>query len=163
MSVNIKKMETGEEMRGKAYVHFKSWHESYSDIVDAEYLNTQVTLEKCERTAKKYPDNIFIAKDGERVVGFAAYGKYRGEDLSDCGEVFAIYVLQEYQKRKIGYALMRAAMDRLQEYKKVALWVFKDNQKAIGFYKRFGFVPDGTENVFTLGTELTEIRMVFEI
>ena len=159
--VEIKLMETDAEICGKAYVHFKSWHESYSDIVDADYLKNKVTLEKCEAMAKRFPDNVLIAKDGERVVGFAAYGKYRDESFSG-GEIYAIYVLEEYQKRKIGYSLMKAALEELAEYDRVALLVFKDNKKAIDFYEKVGFRPDGTENVFTLGTELTEIRMVLE-
>ena len=160
--IKIVPMTTENEIKGKAYVHYKSWHESYSDIVDADYLNNKVTLEKCEAMAQKFPENTLVAKLDGRVVGFAAYGKYRGDDLSDCGEIYAIYVLEEYQKRKIGYALMTASLGRLMEYDKVALWVFKDNAKAIDFYEKVGFRPDGKENVFSLGTELTEIRMIYE-
>ena len=155
-------MTTEDEIRGKAYVHYKSWHESYSGTVDADYLKNKFTLEKCEAMARKYPENTLVAKVGGRVVGFASYGKYRDETLTDHGEVFAIYVLEKFQKRKIGYALMTAALGRLREYDKVALWVLKDNAKAIDFYKKCGFRPDGAENVISLGTELTEIRMIFE-
>lgn len=162
MNITIKKMETDEEVRGKAYVHYKSWQESYSGIVDADYLKNKVTFEYCLAMAQKYPDNILVAKDGERVVGFAAYGKYRDDSIADCGEIYAIYVLKEYQKKKIGYALMRASCDKLKEYKRIALWVLKDNRKAIDFYEKYGFSPDGTESEITLGTPLTEIRMVFE-
>ena len=161
MSVEIKKMETDDEIRGKAYVHWKSWHESYAGIVDADYLKNKVTLEKCEAMARRFPDNVLIAKDGERVVGFVAYGKYRDGSFSG-GEIYAIYVLKEYQKREIGYSLMKAALDGLREYDRVALLVFKDNKRAIDFYEKVGFRPDGMENVFTLGTELTEIRMIYE-
>ena len=31
-------METGEEMDGKGYVHYKSWHETYEGLVDPGYL-----------------------------------------------------------------------------------------------------------------------------
>ena len=158
--IKIVPMTTENEIKGKAYVHFKSWHESYSDIVDADYLKNKMTYENCLKTAIKFPDNTLVAKVGEKVVGFAAYGKYRDDTFSG-GEIYAIYVLEEYQKRKIGYALMRAALDELSEYDKVALLVFKDNKKAIDFYEKVGFRPDGKENVFSLGTELTEIRMVF--
>lgn len=37
-----------------------------------------------------------VAKDGDKVIGFVGYGKYRDDTLSDCGEVFAIYVLADY-------------------------------------------------------------------
>ena len=158
--IKIVPMTTENEIKGKAYVHYKSWHESYSDIVDADYLNNKVTLEKCEAMAQKFPENTLVAKLDGRVVGFAAYGKYRDESFSG-GEIYAIYVLEEYQKKKIGYSLMKAALEELAEYDRVALLVFKDNKKAIDFYEKVGFRPDGKENVFTLGTELTEIRMIY--
>jgi len=155
-------MTTEDEIRGKAYVHFKSWHESYTGLVGEDYLNNKVTLEKCLSMAQKFSENVLIAKDGERVVGFAAYGKYRGDDLKIFGEIYAIYVLEEYQKKRVGLSLMNAAIDKLRDYKKVALWVFKENKKAIDFYEKYGFVPDGAENVFSLGTELEEIRLIYD-
>ncbi len=34
MRFEIKRMETEEEIRGKAFVHWKSWHEAYPGLVD---------------------------------------------------------------------------------------------------------------------------------
>ena len=141
---------------------YKLMFTEYSDIVDADWLNNKFSLEKCREIARKYPENNLVAKDGERVVGFAVYGKYIEDDIPELGEINAIYVLEEYQKKKIGYSLMTAVLGELSEYDRIALWVFKDNKKAIDFYEKVGFKPDGTENVFSLGTELTEIRMVYE-
>ena len=156
----LKPMETEAEIRGKAYVHWKSWQESYAGIVDAGYLD-RLTLEKCEEIAFRYPESVLVAKDGERVVGFAAAGRYRGTDGSDSdeGEVYAIYVLSEYQKQKLGYALMRACLDRLRDCRKIFVWVFKDNRKAIAFYERVGFRADGEEKELLLGTPVKAIRM----
>ncbi len=157
----IKPIESEDEINGKGYVHYKSWQETYPGLVDPAYLE-QHTLEKCIKTAHKWPDNILVAKDGEKVVGFAGYGSYRDETLPEHGEVFAIYVLAEYQGKKIGYELMNAALDRLSNYKRVALWVLKGNDKAIRFYERYGFRFDGTEAEIMLGTPNTELRMIYE-
>lgn len=59
---------------------------------------------------RKFPENTLVAKDKEKVVGFAVYGPSRDEDLPDAGEVVAIYVLSEYYGRKIGYRLMNEAV-----------------------------------------------------
>lgn len=99
---------------------------------------------------------------GEKVVGFVGYGAYRDETFPAHGEVFALYVLAAYQGRKIGYALMNAALDALSEYPKIAVWVLKGNDKAIRFYERYGFRFDGTEAEVMLGTPNTELRMIFE-
>ena len=71
MNLIIKPMETETETDGKGYVHYKSWRETYTGLVDAGYMEG-VTLEQCRETARRWPDNILVAKDGERVVGFAA-------------------------------------------------------------------------------------------
>ncbi|MGN1048668.1 MAG: GNAT family N-acetyltransferase [Eubacteriales bacterium] len=157
----IKPMETEAEIDGKGYVHFKSCHEAYAGLIDAEYLNN-MTEEKCRKTAHKRTDNILVAKDGNKVIGFVGYGANSDDTLTDCGEVFALYVLAEYHGKKVGYELMNAAFERLTDYKKITLWVLKGNDKAIGFYERYGFVFDGTEKEIVLGTPNTKLRMIYE-
>ena len=53
MNIELKKMETDDEIKGKAYVHWKSWHEAYPGLVDQGYLDA-MTLEKCEKMAYSY-------------------------------------------------------------------------------------------------------------
>ena len=43
-------METADEIRGRAYVRWRSWHKAYAGIVSREYLDG-LTLEKCEKMA----------------------------------------------------------------------------------------------------------------
>ncbi|MBQ9130966.1 MAG: GNAT family N-acetyltransferase, partial [Clostridia bacterium] len=138
MKYVVKQMETPEEMDGKGYVHYKSWQETYRGLMEGSYLEG-VTLERCQAMARTWTDNILVAKDGCKVIGFAAYGPCRDEDLSDCGEVFAIYLLAEYHGQKVGYELMNAAFEKLKEYEKIVVWVLKGNEKAIKFYERYGF------------------------
>ncbi len=157
----IKPMEREEEMKGKGYVHYKSWHETYTGLVDAEYMERH-TLEKCIKIAHKWPDNILVAKDGEKVVGFVGYGPYWDKTLPAYGEVFALYVLAEYHGKRIGYELMNAAFHALSDYQKIAVWVLKGNERAIRFYKRYGFHFDGTEAEILLGRPNTELRMIYE-
>ena len=162
MDIVIKKMETDEEIRGKAYVHYQSWQEAYRGIVDQEYLDA-LSLEKCLQTAYRWPDNMIVAKDGASVIGFVGCGKYRNEELENTGEVFAIYILPEYYGRGVGYRLMQAALSQLKEFRQVAVWVLKENKRAIRFYERCGFRPDGREATVTLGSPVTEIRMVLSV
>ena len=157
----IKPMETEAEIDGKGYVHFKAWHETYTKLVDAAYMSG-MTEEACRRIAHKRTDHILVAKDGERVIGFVGYGASRDAGLSGCGEIFALYVLAEYQGQRVGYALMNTALEKLSDYRRIALWVLKGNDKAIRFYERYGFCLDGTEKEILLGTPNTELRIVFE-
>ncbi|MBQ9212256.1 MAG: GNAT family N-acetyltransferase [Clostridia bacterium] len=161
MDITIKKMATDDEIKGKAYVHWKSWQEAYPGIVDQQYLDT-LTLDKCESIAYRWTDNIIIAKDGDAVVGFVGYGKYRNDELQNTGEVFAIYVLEGYYGQGVGYRLMQAALSRLADYPEIAVWVLKDNKRAIKFYERCGYRFDGREEILDLGSPVVEARMLLK-
>ena len=158
MSITIKPMESPAEIEGKAYVHWKSWQEAYAGLIDQGYLD-RMTLESCIEKAYRWRDRILVAKDGDKVVGFAGYGPYRDDTLPDTGEIFAIYVLSEYYGKQAGWALMQAALRELAEYPRIALWVLKGNVHAIRFYEKCGFQFDGTEQPITLGREVIELRM----
>jgi len=159
MAIEIKTMETDAEIRGKAYVHWKSWQEAYPGLLDQAYLD-RLTLEKCENIAFSWPENTLVAKDGERVVGFACYGPYRDGELPDAGEVYAIYVLADYWDKGVGRRLMDEALERLRAYPRAAVWVLKGNERAIAFYRRCGYRPDGREQQVMIGGPVMEIRMV---
>ena len=159
MAVLVKPMETEDELAGKAYVHWKAWHEAYRELIPADYLKG-LTLERCTAIARRWPDNLLVAKDGERVIGFCGYGAYRDDSLPDTGEIFALYVLSGYYGTGAGAMLMKEALGRLSRYPSAALWVLADNHRAIRFYEKQGFVPDGTEQTVTLGKPLREIRMI---
>ena len=158
MGIIIKKMETDDEIRGKAFVHWQSWQEAYPGMVRQEFLD-RLSLEKCEQIAFAWPDQMFVAKDGDRVVGFVGYGHRDGEP-AEAGEVFALYVLKEYYGKGVGRLLMNAALEQLNSsYPEICLWTLKENRRAIRFYRKCGFVPDGTEKE-NKNIEATEIRMV---
>ena len=129
----IKRMEGEAETDGKGYVHNRSWHE-----------------------------NIPVAKDGDRVIGFVGFGAYRDNTLPGYGEIFAIYVLKEYHGKRVGYELMNAALERLSDYEKIAVWVLRGNDRAIRFYERYGFRFDGAESEIVLGSPNTELRMIYD-
>ena len=156
MSILIKKMETDEEIKGKAYVHWRSWHEAYPEIVSREYLS-RLTLEKCEKMAFSRPENTMVAKENDRVIGFVCYGD-RGEEAPDAGEIFALYVLADYYGKGVGRQLMDAGLEQIRHYPQVHLWVLKENTRAIRFYKKCGFLPDGTE-MTSPNISAEEIRM----
>ncbi|HFI0255582.1 TPA: N-acetyltransferase family protein [Streptococcus suis] len=156
----IKPMQTEEEIRGKAYVHWKSWQEAYADLLPQDFLQKTYTLERCQDWAFRYPQNILVAVVNEQVVGFACYGASSQEDLQEAGELYALYVLADYYGQGIGYQLMQAALEQMQSYKTISLWVLEGNERAISFYEQVGFCFDGVTKTVKLGAERTEYRMV---
>ena len=162
--MQYKPMETDEEIKGKAYVHYQAWREAYAGLLDAAFLFGR-TLERSEESALRGAQmgiSTILAKDGVRVVGFADYGPYRGDGLPDAGEVYALYILKAYYGRGVGFALMREALSRMPGYQCAAVWVLRGNERAIRFYTRFGYRFDGAEQTLSLGGEATELRMVLQ-
>ena len=159
MPITIKPMETDAEVRGKAYVHWKCWQETYPGLVSQAYLE-KLTLAKCEEMAFRWRDNILVAKEGDRVVGFVGYGD-RGPEAPDVGEVFALYVLPAYHGTGVGQQLLDAALNRLSDYPRICLWVLRGNARAIRFYEKNGFHATG-EELFSPRIEALEIRMIRE-
>ncbi len=149
---------TVNDAPGKGLVHYLSWQETYTGLIDQEYLDT-LSLERSVEIAKQYPQNTFIAEIGGKTVGFAAYNKSR-DNLEDTGEIMAIYVLKAHSKKGIGKLLMEACYQKLKEYSKVTVWVLSSNTNAIHFYEYLGFQKDGVEKEVDLKTTiLHEIRL----
>ena len=160
-SICIKMAETDEELCGRGYVHCTAWQEAYRGIVCDRYLDS-MTVKATTARARKFPENTLVAKDKEKVVGFAVYSPSRDEDLMDAGEVVAIYVLSEYYGHKIGYRLMNEAVSRLSEYNTIFVWVLEQNERAIRFYHRYGFEFDGCKKQLNLGTPVPAVRMIMK-
>lgn len=156
--VKIVPMKTDEEMDGKAYVHWKSWQETYSGLMPPQFVDA-LTLQQTVSWAHSWPQNTLVLKEGDQVIGFSCFGDSDDSGSGKTGEVIALYVLQEYQGRGLGLELMKATMDRLADKPEVILWVLKGNEKAIRFYRRYGFHFDKTERTRPFGTEL---RMILE-
>ena len=156
MPVILKKMETDDEIRGKAYVHYQAWHEAYQGIIDQDYLDG-LSLEKCIKLAYDWPDNVIIAKDNNDVVGFISYG-HRSDLPFDTGEIIALYVLSDHYGHGLGSQLMDAGLKQMSAYNTICLRVLKNNIRAIRFYTKYGFYPVGTEH-FNPVISASEIRM----
>ena len=157
----INEMQLDKEIEGKAYVHWKAWQEAYASLLPQEFLQERRTLDSCRQQAFAYPQNTLVAIIEEKVVGFSCYGQSNSSDLSDAGEVYALYVLADYYHQKIGYQLLQATFEKLSAYNKIVLWVVEGNHRAISFYEKVGFSFDGAKKVVELGKEITEYRMVF--
>ena len=163
--MSIKLLETKDEIKGKAAVHCQAWKEAYVGLVNQDFLDRR-TMEMSLQSAQWAFDNgitTLIARDRERVVGFADFGRYRLDDLRDAGEIYAIYILKEYYGKGIGFALMKKALDALSEYPQTAVWVLTGNERAIRFYKRCGFEFDGQKKEMELGAPATEARMILRL
>jgi ribosomal protein S18 acetylase RimI-like enzyme len=81
---------------------------------------------------------VFMARSGGQTVGYTAPSLINGQ-----WRVGALYVLPEAQGMKAGSALMQAALQWLGEGRDFYCHVAVYNDRAIRFYRRFGFELTG--------------------
>lgn len=127
------------DIKGRAFVHYTSWKETYHNLIPSSYLD-KLNLEKLEEIARENIDNTLVAISNNKIVGFLCYlNKARDfSSLNQAVEIVALYVLEAYQGKGIGKKLVDNFITKNYN-KKVVLFVLKDNLKAIGFYKYLGF------------------------
>ncbi|WP_195219222.1 GNAT family N-acetyltransferase [Ligilactobacillus salivarius] len=75
-------------------------------------------------------------------------------DYPESLEIQRIYVLQKYQGKRIGLAMMQQALAVAEELKKPQVWlgVWENNFKAQAFYQKSGFKKVGSHD-FILGDD----------
>ena len=149
------------DAEGRGYVHYKSWQETYTGLINQEYLD-KISIEKRIEAAKSNASNTVIAEVDGNIVGFACYHQCKFTGFEEYGEISAIYVLKKYHKNGIGKMLMDSCIKKLSSYKGVVLWVLDTNINAIDFYRKYGFSFDGGKKDQILITPITELRMVKE-
>lgn len=96
---------------------------------------------------EKFPATFIVVEENGEVVGYAMCRIERGIPsfkiigLTKKGHLISIAVLPEYQRRGIGYALMRELMQAMLLYEATEcfLEVRVSNTAAVNLYKKLGF------------------------
>ena len=113
----IRKAEV-DDAKGIAKVHVDSWRTTYKGIVPDTFLDN-LSYEHRELTWKKgiNENNVYIAEnENGKVIGFSTGGKERtGKYEAYIGELYAIYILKEFQGKGIGRLLFQSIVDDLKE------------------------------------------------
>ncbi len=135
-----------DDLPAIARVHVDSWRTTYRDLMPKSYLdNLSYNARETVWQAAFVPDStsfVMVADDGGEVVGFAGGGAVNGETPESRGfggELYAIYVLDAYQRRGLGQRLVAAVAERLiaEGRESMITWVLEDNA-ACRFYERIG-------------------------
>ena len=141
---------TSEDARAVAEVHVGSWRHAYRGMLPDAYLD-RLSIDDREAMWRDAladdPTDVFVAEDGERVVGFASLGPSRDADASeDVGEILTIYVEPSAMGAGVGRELLRATIQALRDrtYRRATLWVLEANERARRFYEKAGWTWDGS-------------------
>lgn len=130
------------DAKGIAAVHVDSWRTTYTNIVTEDYLK-QLSYEKREQMwISAIPNGgVYVAEnDDGTIVGFSTGGKERSGEYPDyAGELYAIYILKEYQGKGLGKALVKPIVKELQDQQidSMVVCVLEENDSRL-FYEALG-------------------------
>ncbi|HEY3706134.1 MAG TPA: GNAT family N-acetyltransferase [Terracidiphilus sp.] len=126
---------------GIAHVHVQSWRSTYAGIVPGAYLDSLNEEERAEHWKSLLGEEleVFVAEREGNVIGFVAGGRSRDRAQHCDGELYAIYLLKDDQRLKIGRDLVRELAHALKRrgFRKMEVWVLAKNP-AKAFYTRMG-------------------------
>jgi ribosomal protein S18 acetylase RimI-like enzyme len=133
-----------------------------------KYLVESFSNEKLSAELNNPDAAFYFAEVDNTVIGYLKinFGDAQTE-LKDnkSVEIERIYVLQAYHGKKIGQLLFNKAIEIAKEHQAHYVWlgVWKENHRALQFYKKNGFVQFDT-HIFKLGNdEQTDIMMKLEM
>ncbi len=160
MEVHIRRA-IKDDISGIAKVHADSWKTTYKGIFANEILDN-ITYEQRE----KQWESIF-QKEGHHqfrfvaetlngtIIGFIDGGVERSGTYNCDGELYAIYLLQQYQGLKIGQKLFQALLSECikNDMQSLLVWVVTNNSCKT-FYEKFN--PEKIDKKFLERVQVEE-------
>lgn len=147
-------------------VHVAAWQSAYRGIVPDDHLDGLDPAANARRRRRNFADPArtgteLVAELDGRIVGFSYFGPPRDDVADGWGELWVINLHPDVWRQGIGTTLFAAAVDGLRKrgYRHGYLWVIDGNQRALEFYRRQGWHPDGvTKTDLRFGPPISELR-----
>jgi GNAT superfamily N-acetyltransferase len=156
------RMATVSDVTAITRVQVDSWRTTYKGIVPDDYL---ANLSYAHRTRLWHEvvtasgSLVYVAEAADgNVVGFAAGGRERSGDPVYRGELYAIYLLEGWQRRGIGRRLIMAFVGGLiaAGFTSLLVWVLAENPSR-RFYEALGGQQVRQKLGTTGGVQLVEV------
>lgn len=155
-------MEIRSARRGEgasiAKVHVASWQTTYKDIIKQEVLDSlaieprathwENVIQNIIDPAHETQEYLFVAQHEEHgIVGFASGGVNRSKEHQADGELYAIYLLEQFQQQGIGRMLIAqlACVLKAKGMQSMLVWVLADNPAKKAYEKLGASLIDSTE------------------
>lgn len=128
------------------------------------YLEKAYNLEQLQKELANPFSQFFFVYSGQDIAGYlkintgSAQTEESGEDAL---EIERIYVRTKFHKHGLGKQLLQKAIDLALALEKKNIWlgVWEENENAIGFYKKKGFIQTGAHSFFMGDDEQVDLIM----
>jgi ribosomal protein S18 acetylase RimI-like enzyme len=136
------RVATVDDIAAIAEFQTGAWNDSYRDLVPAEYLARMTVQTRTERWGGRIRSGdrqiLLMQTDGQIEV-VASVGARSDDRPGPRLELMSLYVDPQLR----GPGLGQRMLDLVVGDRAAVLWVFRDNVRAIDFYRRHGFEIDG--------------------
>ncbi|EDL66726.1 GNAT family N-acetyltransferase [Bacillus sp. SG-1] len=144
---------------GIAKVQVDTWKTTYKGLVPDDYLDA-MTYESREQKWDMIlkEGTAYVAEDKGRIIGFSSGGMERTQKYPEFkGELYAIYILEEYQRKGWGKKLIKPVVNDLlqKQIDSMTVTVLEDNPSRL-FYESLGAVRLDSVEVEMAGVKLPE-------
>ena len=147
-----------EDAHSMSRVYVQTWRDTYLGILPYGYLYAMSVSELEQGFIKELQSKhiiSYVAEEAGRVIGFISGGYERQSDHIYNGEIYALYVLKNYQRQGIGKKLVSALATRLNHFGiySMCVWVLEHNpyrqfyEKINGIFLRNHRMPIADEMV----------------
>ena len=154
-----------EALRNLSIQTFKETFEEVNTEEDMQkYLLENLSIEKLKTELENPNSELYFAENNDEILGYLKlnFKDAQTEKLEENHfEIERIYVLKEFHGKKVGQILYDKAIEvaRQKNVDYVWLGVWEENENAIAFYHKKGFIQTGSHSFFMGDDEQVDLVM----
>lgn len=150
---------TADDIDEISRVYAQAWRETYQGVAPDPFVRgmnagaaAQIFRDSLQPNGYSYFFHVAEAPQ-RRLVGFADGGKERSHPESGLGELYAIYILQEFQKQGTGRKLFEAAVESLLKsgMHSMVVWVLEPSPYRSFYESLHGRLQPGVKQLNVAG------------
>ncbi len=143
-------------------IHRASWIKAYKPLIPGKILEnlSEIHFQNIwKKNLNNESHSHLVAEQKNRIIGFISFSQYEGSTVYS--EISSLYIDPGSAGCGVGKTLINSAFNKLGAlgFRKVLLWVVRENQRAIEFYEAVNFRQMNTERkILRHGIELTQLQ-----
>jgi ribosomal protein S18 acetylase RimI-like enzyme len=161
--------KTVEDAKAIAFIHSEAFKATYKNIIHSSYLD-KISPESRYKSAVRRLQRedllclIVVEIETGKIVGFADFGPNREKSIDADYELYAIYLLKEFQGLGAGQLIFQYGVRHLSQLncKKMMISVLEKNKAAQFFYEKMGAVRTRNHYVEIEGIRYPTVTYILE-